>query len=74
MNIYKNVFPEEIIGKSQYIKKICVLGNFPTRGVRIRADLVEYKCIMDFEIWHDELPNIATRKVKRKVLFEMVRK
>lgn len=111
----KKVFPEEVeevIGKSQYIKEMCVLSKIATQGVRkgceevyavivpnldsfdeserkdeqkikdrissevtrLSADLAEYKRIMDFEIWHDELPKTATRKVRRKILAEMVNK
>ena len=111
----KKVFPEEVeevIGKSQYIKEICVLSKIATQGVRkgceevyavivpnlgsfseserkddqrikdkisseitrLSADLAEYKKIMDFELWKDELPKTATKKVKRKVLTEMVNK
>lgn len=111
----KKVFPEEVeevIGKSQYIKEICVLSNIAAQGVRkgceevyavivpnldileeserkdgqkvkdkisseiarLSVNLAEYKRIMDFEIWHDELPKTATKKVKRKMLAEMVNK
>ena len=111
----KKVFPEEVeevIGKSQHIKEICVLSKIATQGVRkgceevhavivpnldsfieterkdeqkikdkisseitrLSANLAEYKRIMDFELWKDELPKTATKKVKRKVLAEMVNK
>ena len=111
----KKVFPEEVeevIGKSPYIKEICVLSKIAAQGVRkgceevyavivpnldsfdeserkdeqkikdkisseitrLSVDLAEYKRIMDFEIWHDELPKTATRKVKRKILTEIVNK
>ncbi len=39
---------------------------------RLGENLAEYKRIMDFEIWKEELPKTSTRKVKRKVLLEMI--
>ncbi|MGE5197634.1 MAG: AMP-binding protein [Deltaproteobacteria bacterium] len=39
---------------------------------RLSENLAEYKRIMDFEVWYDELPKTSTRKVKRKVLLELI--
>jgi long-chain acyl-CoA synthetase len=39
---------------------------------RLGGNLSEYKRIMDFDVWYDELPKTSTRKVKRKVLLEMI--
>lgn len=39
---------------------------------RLSENLAEYKRIMDFEIWKDELPKTSTRKIKRKVLIEII--
>lgn len=41
---------------------------------RLAENLAEYKRIVDFEIWDKELPKTATRKIKRKVVSEMVNK
>jgi long-chain acyl-CoA synthetase len=41
---------------------------------RLAENLAEYKRIVDFEIWEKELPKTATRKIKRKIVSEMVNK
>lgn len=41
---------------------------------RLSENLADYKRIVDFEIWNDELPKTASRKIKRKVVSEMVNK
>jgi len=41
---------------------------------RLGENLAEYKRIMDFEVWYDELPKTSTRKVKRKVLLGLISK
>lgn len=110
----KKIFPEEVegvIGKSSYIKEICVLGKTVTEGERkggeevyaiivpnldrfsqdekasvdkikerisseikrLSENLADYKRIKDFEIWNEELPKTATRKIKRKVLADIVK-
>jgi long-chain acyl-CoA synthetase len=109
----KKVFPEEVeevLGKSPYVKEICVLGRVATKGVRkgceevyavvvanldsfeagektdresiknrisaefarLGADLAEYKRVADFEVWPEELPKTATKKIKRKAVADMV--
>lgn len=109
----KKVFPEEVeevIGKSPYIKEICVLGRIATQGIRkgceevyaavvpnldlfsederkdrqkikdkvssemqrLGKDLAEYKRIVGFEILDGELPKTATRKIKRKMIADLV--
>ena len=40
----------------------------------LSKDLAEYKRISGFEIWDQELPKTATKKVKRKIVFDMVNK
>ena len=39
---------------------------------RLSENLADYKRIVDFEIWNDELPKTASRKIKRKVVSEMI--
>ncbi len=111
----KKVFPEEVeevMGESQCIKEICVLGRIATKGMRkgceevyavvvpnldnfpfeqrgnktavrekISAEitrlgqkLADYKRIIDFEMWEEELPKTSTRKIKRKVLLDKIGK
>jgi Long-chain acyl-CoA synthetases (AMP-forming) len=38
----------------------------------LSENLAEYKRMTDFEIWRDELPKTATRKIRRNVVTEMV--
>jgi long-chain acyl-CoA synthetase len=110
----KKVFPEEVeevIGRSPFIKEICVLGKIADRGVRkgheevyaiivpsieyfpeperqnkekirnkiseeinrLSKNLADYKRIIDFELWYDELPKTATKKIRRKMIADMIR-
>jgi long-chain acyl-CoA synthetase len=39
---------------------------------RLNVNLAEYKRVSDFEIWSDELPKTATRKIKRKVIADII--
>lgn len=39
---------------------------------RLSENLAEYKRIMDFEIWNEELPKTATRKIKRKAVADKI--
>ncbi|MFH1548337.1 MAG: AMP-binding protein, partial [Candidatus Omnitrophota bacterium] len=39
---------------------------------RLGENLSGYKRIIDFEIWSEELPKTSTRKIKRKVLLDMM--
>lgn len=39
---------------------------------RLSANLADYKKIIDFEIWPDELPKTASKKIKRKVIADIV--
>lgn len=109
----KKVFPEEVeevLGKSPFIKEICVVGKIASKGVRrgceevyavvvpnldnfegkekedkeliknkisseinkLSADLAEYKRVTGFDIWFDELPKTATKKIRRKVVADAV--
>jgi len=109
----KKVFPEEVeevLGKSRFIKEMCVLGRIATKGARkgceevyavivpnldsfdaaergdkdkikarissdinnLSENLAEYKKVIGFDIWFDELPKTATRKIKRKDISEIV--
>ncbi|PIQ89286.1 MAG: hypothetical protein COV72_03855 [Candidatus Omnitrophica bacterium CG11_big_fil_rev_8_21_14_0_20_42_13] len=108
----KKVFPEEVeevIGKSPYIKEICVLSRSAERGMRkgteevyavivpqleafdksqrgdkekikekisgeilnLGRDLAEYKRISGFELYFDELPKTATKKLRRSLISEI---
>lgn len=109
----KKVFPEEVeevMSKSPFVKEICVLGRFASRGMRqgceevyavvvpntdafiteersnaqkikdkiteefsrLSRHLADYKRISDFEIWDQELPKTATKKIKRQAVAEIV--
>ncbi len=39
---------------------------------RLGKNLAEYKRIMDFEVWNEELPKTATRKIRRKAILDLV--
>ena len=40
---------------------------------QMSKDLAEYKRIVDFEIWREELPKTATKKVRRKLVSDMIK-
>jgi long-chain acyl-CoA synthetase len=102
----KKVFPEEVeetIGKSPYIKEICVFARMAQRGIRkgheevyaiivpnmelfgqnnitvkeeisnkisseiseLSKNLSAHKRIMSFDLYYDELPKTATKKIRR---------
>ncbi|MBU4252421.1 MAG: hypothetical protein KKC39_05655 [Candidatus Omnitrophica bacterium] len=40
---------------------------------RLSENLAEYKRIMDFEIWREEFPKTTSKKIKRKVIADIVK-
>lgn len=40
---------------------------------RLNENLAEYKRIMDFEIWREEFPKTTSKKIKRKVIADIVK-
>lgn len=55
-------------GKEDAAVKECISAELS----RLGQDLAEYKQPVDFEIWRDELPKTATRKIRRNVVSEKV--
>ncbi|MDD2715815.1 MAG: AMP-binding protein [Candidatus Wallbacteria bacterium] len=108
----KKVYPEEVeevIGRSEFIREICVLGkaaegsrkgsekvhavifpdldrfepadrskNLVRKTIaaeinRLSRNLADYKRISSFEIWDQELPKTASRKIKRALVNDLVK-
>ncbi len=71
--VYAVVVPHlEAFDKEQRADTQAVRKKIGSELFRLGENLAEYKRIMDFEVWHDELPKTSTRKVKRKVLLELI--
>lgn len=62
----------DIFDKEKRVDKDFIRKKINLELLRLGENLAEYKRIMDFEVWYDELPKTSTRKVKRKVLLEMI--
>lgn len=60
-------FDKEEKGNQELIRK-----RIASEISRLSENLAEYKRIMDFIIWNDELPKTSTRKIKRKILIELI--
>ena len=71
----KKVFPEEVeevIGKSPYIKELCVMARIAERGLRTGHEEVYAIVVPNIELFDQE--NITEKKsVKDKIYFEIAR-
>jgi len=73
--VYAVVVPNlDMFNKDEKEKKDFVRKKISSELLRLGENLAEYKRIMDFEVWYDELPKTSTRKVKRKALLELISK
>lgn len=73
--VYAVVVPNlDMLEKDERENKEVVKKKISSEIQRLSINLAEYKRIMDFEICYEELPKTSTRKVKRKVLLEMLSK
>jgi len=73
--VYAVIVPNlDAFEQDERIDKPKVRNTIAKEIFRLSVNLAEYKRIMDFEVWYDELPKTSTRKVKRKVLLELVSK
>jgi long-chain acyl-CoA synthetase len=73
--VYAVVVPNlDMFDKEKRTDKDFIRKQINSELLRLRGNLAEYKRIMDFEVWYDELPKTSTRKVKRKVLLELISK
>lgn len=64
-----DMFDKEARGNKELVRK-----KINSEILRLGVNLAEYKRIMDFDIFYDELPKTSTRKIKRKVLLELISK
>ncbi|MBP7215977.1 MAG: AMP-binding protein [Candidatus Omnitrophica bacterium] len=71
--VYAVIVPNlDSFAKEERHDKTVVKKKIMLELMRLGEHLAEYKRIMDFELWDDELPKTSTRKIKRKVLLEMI--
>jgi long-chain acyl-CoA synthetase len=73
--VYAVVVPNlDPFAKEERDNKEIVKKKISEELSRLGGNLAEYKRIMDFDVWYDELPKTSTRKIKRKVLLELISK
>ena len=73
--VYAVIVPNlDTFDKEQKQNKEFIKKKIASEISYLGENLAEYKRIMDFEVWYDELPKTSTRKVKRKVLLELISK
>ncbi len=73
--VYAVVVPNlDMFDKENRSNKELVRGKINSEILRLGENLAEYKRIMNFDVFYDELPKTSTRKVKRKVLLELISK
>ncbi|MBI5555594.1 MAG: AMP-binding protein [Elusimicrobia bacterium] len=58
----------------QRSNKTAVREKISAEITRLGEKLADYKRIVDFEIWEEELPKTSTRKIKRKILLDKIGK
>lgn len=63
-----DIFKQDEKGNEQKIKE-----KISLEIKRLSENLAEYKRIRDFEIWLEELPKTTSRKIKRKIIADMVK-
>lgn len=64
----------DLFDREDRAKKEAVRKKIKEEIARLGQRLAEYKKIMDFDVWEGELPKTSTRKIKRKMLMEMIAK
>lgn len=73
--VYAVVVPNlDIFAREERENKELVKKKLSSEMLRLGENLAEYKRILDFEVWYEDLPKTSTRKVKRKVLLESLAK
>lgn len=71
--VYAVVVPELDKFKKQERADLGLLKKIiSAQIIRLSEDLAEYKKVMDFEISLDELPKTSTRKIKRKIVAQLL--
>jgi len=62
----------ELFEESEKKDKNLIKNRISSEINRLSVNLAEYKRVVDFDIWFDELPKTATRKIKRKVVADII--
>lgn len=71
--VYAVVVPNlDLFTESEKKDKTSIKNKINSEIAKLSANLAEYKRVIDFEIWSDELPKTASRKIKRKVIADIV--
>jgi long-chain acyl-CoA synthetase len=71
--VYAVVVPNlDLFKEDEKEDKNLIKEKINSEIICLSNNLAEYKRIIDFEIWLDELPKTASRKIKRKVVADIV--
>ncbi|MDP2922193.1 MAG: AMP-binding protein [Candidatus Omnitrophota bacterium] len=70
--VYAIVVPNPELLENEKKDKNLIKNKISSEIARLSTNLAEYKKIIDFEIWLDELPKTASRKIKRKAIADIV--
>ncbi len=71
--VFAVIVPEhELFEESERTDKQKMRDRISSEIARLSKSLAVHKRIMDFDIWEEELPKTVTRKIKRKVLVDMI--
>ncbi|MDP2905224.1 MAG: AMP-binding protein [Candidatus Omnitrophota bacterium] len=71
--VYAVVVPNlDLFEESEKKDKNAIKNKINSEIARLVTNLAEYKRVIDFEIWADELPKTASRKIKRKVIADII--
>ncbi len=71
--VYAVIVPNlELFEEGERRDKTLIKNKISFEFNKLSNNLADYKRIVDFEIWFDELPKTASRKIKRKVISDIV--
>jgi len=71
--VYAVIVPElDVFTPAEKYDKLSIKERLKQELSRLSKELASYKRISAFEVWEDELPKTASRKIKRKAVEEKV--
>ena len=71
--VYAVIVPKlELFEEGERKDKALIKNKIGPELNKLSSGLADYKRIVDFEIWFDELPKTASRKIKRKAISDIV--
>lgn len=71
--VYAAIVPNlDLFKENEKKDKNLIKEKINSEITKLSENLADYKRIIDFEIWLDELPKTASRKIKRKVVKDII--